>query len=145
MLLTLECGYAFKAYVVNVYSCFIGCMTYHVSLPLFMSTRDIGFPVYATCIMCSILRWASTCLSSSTLMYVVHTRMKPCWCAMAHLAWNFVGFSLWKCGIFLPYSHRENLVRIVLCVPPRIWSEMLLDFYHENKAKCYRIFVMEIW
>ena len=54
-------------------------------------------------------------------------------------------FSLWKCGIFMPYSHRKSLVRIMLCVPQRTWLEMLLDFRLENKAKCCQIFVVEIW
>ena len=45
----------------------------------------------------------------------------------------------------LPYYHSEILVRIVFCVLWRTWGKALLDFRFENKAKCCRIFSMEIW
>ena len=50
VLLTLECGYAFKATAIGAYSCYIVCMIIIVWLSWSMSTSDIGFPVYVTCI-----------------------------------------------------------------------------------------------
>ena len=58
---------------------------------------------------------------------------------------NFARFSPWKWGTLLLYSHSENLARIPFFVLSCNWGKALLDFHHENKAKCYRIFAMEIW
>ena len=45
----------------------------------------------------------------------------------------------------LLYSHIESMVRIAFGVLWHIWGKFLSDFCHENKAKCCRIFVVEIW
>ena len=45
----------------------------------------------------------------------------------------------------LLYSHIESKVRIAFGVLWHIWGKVLSDFHHENKAKCCRIFAMEIW
>ena len=45
----------------------------------------------------------------------------------------------------LLYSHIESMVRIAFGVLWHICGKFLLDFCHENKAKCCRIFVVEIW
>ena len=54
--------------------------------------------------------------NTSMSIHIVYIDAKPCWCAIAHQTWNFVGFSPWKLGTLLPYSHSKNLVRIAFCV-----------------------------
>ena len=144
MLLTLECGYAFKAYAANVYSCFTGCMTYHVC--------DRLYPCWLVTLVSPCI-WQASCVqyffeprhSLSILMHIVYIGIKPYQCAVVHQTQNSTKLSPWKCGIFLPYSHHESLVRIVFCVLWRTWPKMLPKFHHKNKAKCYHIFIMEIW
>ena len=58
---------------------------------------------------------------------------------------NSIGFLLWKWDTLLTYFHSKNLVRIVFYVLWCTWGKALLDFCHENKAKCYWIFTVEIW
>ena len=136
MLLTLGYGYAFKACAIDAYSCFIECMTYCVC--------DCPYPCQLVTLVFRYMRHASyiyTFVSLdfptlSTLMHVVHTRMKHYRCVILHQMRNFVGFLPWKCGTFLPYSHCERLMRIMFYVLWCTWPKMLLDFYHENNAKC---------
>ena len=45
----------------------------------------------------------------------------------------------------LLYSHIESMVRIAFGMLWHIWDKLLSNFRHENKAKCCRIFVVEIW
>ena len=94
---------------------------------------------------CSIFWRAWACLSMSMSIYTVYTDAKPYRCAIAHQMWNSTWFSSWKWGTMLLYSHSESLVRIAFCVIWCTWGKALLDFHHENKAKCCWIFVVKIW
>ena len=119
-----------QGFAVDAYSCFIGLYDLpYVRLPLSMSVSDIGFLVYATCIMCLVL-------SLSILMHAVYIGKKPCQCAIAHQTQNFARLFPWKCDIFLSYSHRKSLVRIVFCVLWCTWPKMVADFCHESRVKC---------
>ena len=129
-------------------------MHIHAILCARSSRCDCPDPCHPVTLVSPCMRHASTCLmlwrasarlSTSMSIHVISTNMKPYWCAIEHHTRNSIEFSLWKWGTLLPYSHNESLVRIVFCVLWCTWGEVLLDFRHENKAKCCRIFTMEIW
>ena len=93
------------------------CTIIAVWLSRSRSPSDTGFPVYATRIK------TNDALKGFTSYQYKH----------------------WKWGTLLLYSHSENFVRIAFCVLWCTWGEALLDFHHENKKICYRIFAIEIW
>ena len=101
-------------------------------LPQSMIVSDIDFLMYTTCITCLILWWTLEYLSLSILMHIIYIAMKTYRCSMTYLMQNSVKFSPWKCGIFLPYSHRESLVTIALSLPKC------------TDLKCCRIFTTKI-
>ena len=115
-------------------------------LSWFMSPSDIGFPLYATRInvLDSLKGFSSSQYEHVDTSHIHRCETFP----VCHNAPNTK-----LCRIFavkmgaspLPYSHVESLVRIAFGVLLCIWGEALLDFCHENKGKCYRIFTMEIW
>ena len=66
-ILSLEYGYAFKAYKVDTYSSFIGCIIYHMcDCPYSCQLVTCRFVVYTTHTTCSILRCNSTEFKSTS-------------------------------------------------------------------------------
>ena len=63
-----------------------------VWLPLSMSACDMWFHCVHGMLHVLVLWCVSVCLRPNILVHAVYADTKPCWCAMAHLTRDFVGF-----------------------------------------------------
>ena len=118
------------------------------------SRFDCLNPCHQVTLVSSCMRHASTCLmlwkasarhSTSMSIHAVYTNEIPCRCAIAHQPRNSIGFSLWKWGIPIAVFSHPKLGENSIWGTMTHQGEALSNFYHKNKAKCYKIFTMEIW
>ena len=109
-----------------------------------MSPSDISFLVYTTHInMLDALKSFGSSQYEHVDKRHIHRRETLLMC---HSTPNTKLCQIFTVKVGPPHchSHVESLVRIAFCVLWRIWGEALLDFRHENKAKCYRIFTVKL-
>ena len=146
MLLTLWHEYVLKAIVEGAYSSHTVCIVTAMWSSWSVSPSDISFPVYASRInVYNALRGSDSSKHKHVGTCRIHEHKT------LHVHHSAPNVKL--CQIFavkmgdppLSYFHIKSLVKIAFYVLWHIWGEMLLDFHHENKAKCNWIFAMETW